>query len=279
MLTATVRNTTIFIGLVICGAICAQAAPFMVSPRGAIGPTVLQAQTPVAAALAVVICLAVATAIAALIGRYTNAAIGTFVLGGGLYALAYQTATVEELAFSGGSLGLVTIETALWGVLVAGAVLLIYRVSGPLPDVYPTPAGDRPSAFTSRDAGMTALCGVLVLPAVWLIAQSPMKGQMVAAVLCGALLASLAARLLAPHVQPIVVAFIPMAFGVVGHVIGMLQLDGTLADAIVADTVPGLSMPMPIDYACGVLIGGPIGLNWAKSLLHQDEPTESAAPA
>ena len=278
MVKAVIRNTTICVGWVAAGFLCILAAGFLASPRGALGPTVLQAESPGGAGVAIVVCMGLATRLAALVGRFTNAVVGLFVLGGGLYALVHRAATVEELARSDGSLVLVAIETLFWAVLVLGAVLAVFNLAGPLKDVLPEQSGRRPSAFFSAAAGKMALAGLLVLPAVWFVAQGPMKGQGVGAVLVGGILAGLAGRLWSPHVQPVLVFVTPIVFGAIGYIVGGVLMKGSLGEAFIADRVPPLCLPMPVDYAAGTLLGVSLGLGWGKSLLHPHEE-EAKEPA
>ncbi len=46
-----------------------------------------------------------------------------------------------------------------------------------------------------------------------------------------------------------------------------------VADAFVAGTLPAMSLPMPIDYAAGSLMGVAMGIGWAKGFLHHDDAT------
>ncbi|MHC4211304.1 MAG: hypothetical protein ACYSWT_16505 [Planctomycetota bacterium] len=261
------RYVVVFAGMVLAAAVCCLAARFWVSPRGSIGPTVFQAESPVAAATATVILFALATALAAYVGRLVNAAVGLFVLGSGLWALRLRLGTVEELAFAEGSLGLVALETAAWGLLVLAATLVVFRIAGPLSDITPEPPGEAPDGLGLR--GLAA--AVLVLPAVWLIARSDLKGQTLVAVVLGAMAVGLVGRLLAPHAQPRLLFAAVCLVGALGHLLGMIVIQDGLADAFVAQAIPNVNLPMPIDYAAGSLMGVAMGLGWAKSFLHQDE--------
>ena len=50
-----------------------------------------------------------------------------------------------------------------------------------------------------------------------------------------------------------------------------MTVSGPLADAVVNGTLPVLSLPMPIDYAAGSLMGVSMGLGWARGFLHHEE--------
>ncbi len=267
------RYVVVTAGVLASGAVCVQAVPFLISPRGTIGPTMLQAQSAAAAIIATVICFGLATGIAALVGRLVNAAVGMFVLGAGLWALRLRSGTIEDLAFAGGSLPLAAVETVLWAVLIAGATAAVFRVAGPLTDMEGA-GNDEPAWKRLPVTGPAA--GVLVVPAVWILARSDLKGQTLAGVILGGLVVGLVGRLLSPGVQPRLLFAAPCLFGALGQVIGMLMLHEPLAEAFVAGNVPALCRPMPIDYAAGSLAGVAMGLGWAKSFLQQEQPR--AAP-
>ena len=135
MLQALKRNGTLLVGMVLSGAVCAKATPFLLSDRGALGPTALQSVSPVKAIVALVGVTVVATAIAIVVGRVINSVVGLFVLGVGMFVLAMRLANVVELSFAQGSLVLVAVETVLMSALVLGAVIATFRFAGPMRDV------------------------------------------------------------------------------------------------------------------------------------------------
>jgi hypothetical protein len=275
---ALVRNISIFAGVVLCGGVCVTAAGYLTSPRGAPGPTVLQASSPLVAVLAVVMCVGIATLIAGVVGRLSNAAVGMFVLGTGLFVLASRLTTIVELVFANASVNsrtmmlLLALEALLWACLCLIAALVVFKISGPLRDVEPEPSGRIPHPIWSTAALKSAAAGVVVLPAVWVIAQSPMKGQMIGATLIGSMAAGLAGRLLVPNVQPVLLFVSPIVFGALGYLIAAVVLRMPLDAAYVARDLPKLGKPMPIDYAAGALWGVSWGLGWARSFLHHEEP-------
>src|SRR5438552_4821364 len=140
MLRAIQRNVAFFGGLALTSWLCALAAPSMISPRGAIGPTILQSQSPFTAMIMVSACVLAAAVVAGIVGRITNTAIGVFVLGFGVFVLAGRTATIGELAFGSagesarGSLSIVALECMLWALLALLAVWIIFLIAGPFRD-------------------------------------------------------------------------------------------------------------------------------------------------
>ena len=272
------RYVVVFGGVLVAAWICYQASRFAVSPHGSIGPTMFQAQSPVVATLAMVICLAVAGAIAAVVGRLVNTTVGLFVLGAGLWALRLRLGTVEDLAFADGSLVLAAVETIFWALLVLGVVIALFEISGPLPDIIP-PEHDVESPVNPWDElGLKgSAAGILVLPAVWLFARSDLRGQTLAAVVLGAMAAGLVGRMISPHAQPRLLFAAPLLFGAVGQLVAAMMVKVPLVDAFVAQSIPAIGRPMPIDYAAGSLMGVSMGLGWAKSFLHPGEAAVEGA--
>ncbi len=265
------RSTAIFIGVVLTGMLGALAARWLILPTGAPAPGLFEVQASSGALVMVMLIFAAGAALAAVVGRLTNAAVGLFVLGAGMFVMARRGGSVVELAFSGGGLGLVVVETLIWAGLILVATLIVFRISGPLRDIEPDQSGRVPNPFTSREAMISAAMGGLVLPVVWLVAQSPEKGQALGAAILGATAAGLAGRLISPHVQPMLLFASPCVFGGIGHVIGLMMMRGGAEHAVVTNAVSAFNVPMPLDYAAGSLIGVALGLGWARSMLHHEE--------
>ncbi len=279
MVEAIRRNAIILAGMALAALACVLAAPALMSSRGSIVPAALLAERPLLALLSVTGALFVAALIAAAVGRMTNAAVGTFVLGSGLFVLAGRTHTVFEAARLEG-LAKAPIELLLWTAIGAGALLMLFHLSGWFKDIEPTADDRRPHWLWSVEALKAAAAGALVLPAVWLLALTAMKGQVIAAVILGSVVAGLAGRLFSPHVQPVLLFLSPLVFGAAGHWFGLMQLDGGVsqADAAAMGLLSHLSLPMPLDYLAGTFIGAPIGYGWAKSFLqHEDDVDEHSA--
>ncbi len=264
-------------GMLLAGAVCSLAIPFTVAPRGTIGPTLLQAQSVVSAVTATVLCFAAATGIAGIVGRYVNAVVGLFVLGAGLSVLRLRSGTIQDLAFAEGGLGLLALETALWGILVLAATLVVFKMAGPLTDIVATDDGVDPPPLWSRLGLRGVGAGLLVLPVAWLIARSQLRSQTLMAIVVGAMVVGLVGRLLAPHAQPRLLFASPCFFGVLGHLLGMMMVSGALSEAFVTESISLLSFPMPIDYAAGSLMGVALGVGWAKSFLQHEEHAEAGS--
>jgi hypothetical protein len=238
----------------------------------------LQAQSPVGATVAVAVAVLLAGMVAIAAGRLVNSVVGLFVLGAGLFCLSMRLGTARDLVFGGGALGLLVAESLLLAGLLLAVCTMMFRVAGPMEDIDPSPDGREPSPWGSHGL-IAALAGVLVLPAVWFVAKSPMKGQVLGAVFVGGLLAGLVGRLVRPQVQPVLLFVSPIVFGAVGYVGAAAMTGGPLDTAFIQRTLIPLALPMPIDYAAGSLLGVAVGLGWARSFLHHEgEPEGAAAP-
>jgi hypothetical protein len=157
---------------------------------------------------------------------------------------------------------------------VLAATLVVFRFAGPLSDIEPEQPGGAPAPDGLGLRGLAA--AVLVLPAVWLFARSDLRGQTLMAVVVGSMVVGLVGRLIAPHAQPRLLFAAVCLVGALGHLVGMMMVEGGLADAFVARAIPKINLPMPIDYAAGSLMGVSMGLGWAKSFLHQAETAPDA---
>lgn len=274
------RYVLVLLATIGAGFVCARALPFLTSPRGAAGPTILQSETPILAIVAVGLTTAITTLLAGGVARLVNTAVGLFVLGCGLGVVAVRSATMAEVAFSEGSLLLAGIEAILWAGLVLVATSAVWAIGGPLSDIEPAEEGEETSG---RWLAASYLSCLLVIPAVWLITQTIAAEQTLMAVVIGAVLAGLGARLCAPDLQPRLIFALTCAAGGLACIVASFFVVRPLADALVKGTIPPWCLVRPIDLAAGSLIGVSMGIGWARSFLHrdeQDEPAEtSTAPA
>lgn len=276
---ALTRNVALFGGMIAAGFMCARAFPPLMSIRGDHGPTVMTSQRPVVAGLVLLACLLGATLLACVVGRLVNAAVGLFVLGAGVFALDDRLAGVRELVFANpdrSAIYCMATEAIVLGLTALVMVKLVFMVTGGFHDVEPQADGTKPHWLTNESAIKSAAAAILVLPAIWLIAQTPLKGQAIAAVFIGATLAGLIGRLVAPHVQPVLVFVAPMLFGAVGYVAAGMMSKPPLDQAYISGTLSVFASVMPLDYLAGSLMGVSFGLGWAKSFLHHEESPAAA---
>ena len=278
MLKEFVHNIVFVAVAAVAAGVGGSMAGAVVTGRGALGPLVLAAEHPIKAILALIVALVVALAAALVIGRLMNAVYGMFVLGGGLFGVAFRFGTVDELARLG-DFGLMhaAIECAIWGLVVLGLTQVVFRVVGRLPDISHV---DERSAFRSAAGWRMAAAGLVVLPVVYFVAATDAKGQALGAVFLGAVAVGLVGRLISPAVQPRVLYAAPIFAGAIGYFVASFMLGQTpLVEAVARGSIAPLGRPMPIDYVASSLMGVSIGLGWARSFVHHDAEDEAPVPA
>jgi len=267
------RWIPVLVGLGLTSLIFWFAQHAIASPRGATGPSVLLAEHPIIAIGVLLVCLIFAGGVSIAVGRMVNAVTGLFVLGWGLAILTMRCATMKEVAFEDASAGVLVVEAVLFAGVILGTTWLMFKLAGMPYDIEADP--DDPSSLDlfSAQSLKCAAAGLLIIPAIWIVAQSEMKGQVVAAATLGSLAAGLAGRLIAPHSSPILLFAAPCLFGAVGLMIGVMSTTGPLDTAFVAGTVSRFLLVSPLDLAAGSLMGVALGVGWAKSFLqHQPVP-------
>ena len=284
--------------------------PFLLSGTGTFGPTILQAQSPWPAIIAMVAALIASTFMACIVSRLlTNKEVllndvfvrlpastkdmfnpsesrtstrstGTsmLIIGIGLGWTCLQLESVQAVVLEG-STGLLAIEGLLWAITLLLMAAMVLRFGGNFVTPMKNDDDTEDDWAMSPAALKMAASGVCVLPVVWLIAQSPMKGQVLMATIIGATAAGLVGRLLAPTVQPILIFASVCVFGALGHWVAGFMMPTDLATVVATNQLPNLVLPLPIDYAAGSLVGVPIGIAWANGFLEKDDTTNQAAAA
>ena len=265
-----IRNGSIALGLILGGAVMLLALPVMMDERGAAVSAVLQTRNVVAALAVLLLCVAAATGVAVVASRLVNACVGWFVLGGAIFVLNFRLATMNEILLAG-SLAKIVVELVLWTFIALGAALVVFKLGGPLRDVHPDEDGREPSPLFSVEALKAAAAGILLLPVVWFLTVSELKGQAFGAVFVGALAAGLVGRLVSPHVQPILLFASPLLFAAVGALIGVIMVDESPQELFRLRTLPPVLRITPIDFLCGTLMGVSVGYGWARSFLHHED--------
>ncbi|MFO0828370.1 MAG: hypothetical protein U0572_09485 [Phycisphaerales bacterium] len=262
------RTVLLSVAIIVAALVFSLAVRPTVSLRGIAGPTLRLAESPAVAIVWVAACFSICVGVACVVGRLINAVVGMFVLGCGVALLAMRSGTIKDLAFSSAGLGGVAAETFAWALVVGMAAIIVFQVSGPLPDAAPIDE-PRVDGVLGTKGLMSQLAAALVVVGVWLIDVTPTKGQSLGAVVVGCVLAGLAARIVAPRTPPILIYATPILVGAVAHVVASLTLPkGTSLDrAFIEGSLSRLAFPMPIDYAAGALVGVSIGIGWSRSFI------------
>ncbi|MCH2134433.1 MAG: hypothetical protein MK116_11860 [Phycisphaerales bacterium] len=267
------REWVVFIcGIALCGLSFLVIEGWLLSPRGSFGPTILQAAQPgpavVAMALALGVCFIIAVGVARLLKSPNK---GLVVVGLGLGWLAWRLKGVETIAFSG-SFSVLAIEGLIWTAVVLVMVVGVFAAGGSLQYVQPRAGNQRLDDWAaSKSAGILVLCGLCALPVAWLFAQSPLRGQALAAATLGAMAVGIVGRLSAPHAQPILLFMAPVLAATLAQwVLAVTMPAEQLATLFVQGEFPHLLIPVPIDWVAGSFMGVAWGYYIGNAFLHHE---------
>ncbi len=265
---AWIKTGLVLVAMAVVGFVGSWEASGLFSVRGGIGPTILQAQSPVSAVISVVLTVAVASIIGGFIGRVTTTATGMFILGFALFAMAMKLEGIEAFIYSEANVKLLIVEAFCMSVLIFIATKLVFAISGPLKDVRQSESEDKTSIWK------TIFISLSIIPIVYVVAITPMRGQVIGAVAFGGVVIGFLARQFTPTLQPHIFYALPIAAGGLGYFLG--DMFSPISDvAFVQGTVSSLLYPMPIEFASGLIIGLSIGLGWAASLAEKQGPLQN----
>jgi hypothetical protein len=242
--------------------------------------------------LAAGVVLLAAAAVVGLVGSHFLS-LNTGLLAAGLVLAMgrWREGTLEELvrrAGGGKDLTMLAVEGAVVTLVAAGLTWLMvkvaHRAQQPLAD--PTspqarvPVEARSGALlTGAGEGkplpvlMAALvAGVAAAGVVaWLLSVSGNRGQTFAAAIFAAIAAGSAAQVMASsrgfHVTPVTPMLSMAVLALAGPIVAAQMHGSGLMAAVYAGSVFSLARPISLDWAAGALLGVPIGLGWAGSML------------
>jgi hypothetical protein len=261
---AWMRTALLVFALGFAATIGSIAALGLTSQRGSLGPTILQANTPVLAASLTVLVLIVTTVLGIVTAKATTAASGMFVVGFGLFTMAMRTDGVTEFVFSDSSSTLLVFEAVFMSLCLLISSLAMFRFGGLLQDVPQNEKGAYAYPFALKNILSVVLLSLAMLPVVWVVAVTPTKGQAIGSAFVGGVIVAVLARKYTPHLQPILYYAIPTAVAAIGYAVAATM--GITDIGFTQNTISTLIFPMPIDYAAGSIMGVSVGLSWGASL-------------
>lgn len=273
MVKATLRWTFLLAALFVLGPLAYAATHHLRDASLGHATTLLVGGSLSAGLLAGLIVFALAAGAGALGARFFALPAGLtgagFILVWGAWGLGTLDAIVRRTRESS-DLPILAFE----GLLVMSIAILVgwglERIAPP-----PDPVDDSRSTPPNAKiiAASSAACAVVGGLAVWIFCVTTLKGQTVASAAIAGLLGAAAAQLVA--------AFMGSSIGVIPPMIGMaiIALAGPLSaramhgsefvQAVFNAGVLPLAKPLSLDWAAGAMIGIPIGLSWAGSMLER----------
>ena len=183
-------------------------------------------------------------------------------------------------------LGRTNSSQTLWMLAAEGAMLTVLLVlcawlilsikpkpitlnSNPAPVVADEPRALFDSSTLPALGATLAAAGLVA----WLLTFDTHKGQTITAVVIAAMVGTMIARILSQTVSPLIFIVAVAVLGIVGPAAATFihpSVSGPTRAAL-AGNLFALARPMPIDWIAGALIGVPLGLSWAGSLVEKHE--------
>jgi hypothetical protein len=240
-------------------------------PDGGLAATPLVSAAPASGIVAGLIAAAIALGVGLFAAKFLGLGPGMTAAGLVLAWAAWKTGTVEGLVRSAQSsqpLKVLALEGLLFGLVavVITAALGFFAKR----DAHHDHAHAGTSKYTV--AMGPAIGAALVAGAVvaWLLAVSPLKGQAIAAAIAAATIASAAARLV-DFKAPMPALIIPVvALAILGPLTGVAMAGHA---GVVTRVYDGSLFPIanitPLDWIAGGLLGIPLGVAWAGSMIEK----------
>lgn len=295
MKTAAIKWSLAGVALFAIGPACAWLTA-RVGPDGIQPGTPLVSASPLLGGLGLLGALGLAAGIGILASRIATARWGYFCAGLALCWVAAHTATLAgpagliRPAAVAGQAGSVYMRLLVEGLvclttLAPIAVYIWMRGAHPQGEAGASERGD-PSNTNAMVLGVgIGLVGALA--GMWLMANSGMKGQAVAAATVGGLVAGFAGHLLAHRAPGFALALGALLMCALAPAAGLFLGPRGVGGALAAggDTLLPILRLTPLDIAAGVMLGVPIGHGWAGSMVDkhphhtQSEPNSQPTAA
>ena len=217
------------------------------------------------------------------------------------YCLAWAswtTGSVDEIIRS--LRGESPVQTLVLEAIFVGALMLLLllamlrvgRVQERGPDGLDFAAGKKAVAQNLRGlvsvGGLAGLVAAVALGGLvaWIFAIEPLKGQAIFAALLGGIAAGAGAHMVSvtvadeDHPAPTITPFLAVALlGLIGPIAMQAMANGDLRGAAFAGKLFPLGHILPLDWAAGGMLGVPIGVTWARSMIedHKDDAGAGSA--
>lgn len=201
---------------------------------------------------------------------------GMFCMGVALAWAAWHTGHFKELARAvdlHDPLARLAAEGLIVGAVTAAVGILIVWIGG-------GEIEDESDTFFGRQSLIGLLAMVVAGGLVaWGVARTGLVGQTFAAAACAGLFGGLAARVMGHGCAGRTLMLAIPILATAAPLLAMSQVHGSFGATVYADELPGLGRIMPLDWASGILMGLPLGLTWAASIVEQHQEDGGGARA
>lgn len=277
MVKATFRWTLLLASLFALGPLAYAATRHLRDVDHGPAATLLVGDSMGAGVLAGLIVFAIAAVAGAIGARFfafhTGLTAAGFVVAWGAWGLGTLDA-IARRARDASDLPVLAIE----GLLVMGvAIALTWGLERLAPKAPPASESPLNPADTKGIAAGAIAAAVVGGLAIWIFCMTTYKGQTVACAALAGILGAAAAQLVAAFLGSSIGALPPMlglaALALVGPLAARVMHDAQFVQAVFNAGVLPLAKPLSLDWAAGALIGVPIGLSWAGSMLERKPVT------
>jgi hypothetical protein len=260
--------------LLVVGPLAGGLADTLRTDSGLDGATPLTSSSPVLGVLIGLAVVAIAGAYGVMVGRIAHVRMGLICTGLVLMWPAWQFGRVSALIRDAGDLSPMSnfaLEGAVFAIACTVASLLVLKLGRPvLPSAEPD--SSKPLDWALACVA-TAVAGAL---GAWLIAQSPLQGQVFAAAVAAGVAGGAAGRSVAVRAPMLPILIGGFLLALVGPLVAQFTVSDPLTTLYAGDW-PGLGLLTPFDWLAGVLVGAPLGEMWANSMVDR-QPAPKASP-
>ena len=271
------RWAFVLVALLVVGPLLGAAIGWIPSVDSGGEATILVNRAPLLALLVALLVIAAAAGFGGVASRVVSPGTGLFVCGAALAWAAGSSGSVLgvlRVTREGGTLWRLSIEGLLIAVVGAGAAWLIWR-AGDRPDKKDAPI-DHPAVEISLGFVSALLAGAL---AAWVIAREGTKGQTIAAAMAAGLVGATVARVVAQRVHPAAVVGGVLALAALGPGVAALRSGGDAVAHAFSNRILELALLSPLDWLAGAMMGVPLGLLWAHSMVMKHTHKEASRAA
>ena len=273
--------------LLVVGPIAGAIADRLISPSGLESASPLTSSGTLGGVMVGVAAVAIAIGYGLLVGRLVHVRLGLICAGLVLTWPAWRFGTVAALlrdAGDGSPVSRLLIEGVLFASILSVACISIIRWSRPVeqdalqeePLKRNIPAEPARPTDWAIGAGSTVLAGAVV---AWIVAQSPVQGQVYAAAVGAGVAGGAVGRSIAGRAPLLALLIGGFCLAVVGPLTSQLGVSGDVMARLYSGEWPGIGLISPFDWLAGVLAGVPLGEMWARSMVdRQAEPAARPRP-
>lgn len=283
------RDWTAVAGAVlVVGPIVGSIAGRLQTPSGLEHASPFTASSVVSGVVVGILVVAIALGYGILVGRIAHARLGLICSGLVLTWAAWRFGTVAALLRDAGDDSPVmrlAVEGGVFGALLAAgsAILLMFTRSAdqdPLetePLKTPVPADQAKAQDWAISAVAVCIAGLF---AAWLLARSPLQGQVFASAVGAGVVGAAVGRSVSIRAPMLAILIGGFAIALVGPLVARYGVSGDALARLYAGEWPGLGLISPFDWFAGIMVGAPLGEMWAHSMVdRQTAPTPRPKPA